>query len=226
MSYQFILHHSGHIKRDFDQNYNNISTPIKLKWSLNWTHWLGVPGGERVGRLWVSNLSSDRLFLLTDSQSVPPNNFLASGLLGDLQTQRLEFIWYLKVWSLYLTGLWQPESTNKEDHCYLAKTRSLMPFSFPYCTDCTSVRPLAKRNNFHWTLLETWIKIGRKLGCKWSENSYCKFYSKTASHVHTKNLNSWLLRHASWLNLSTFTGTIKIVGKQGSMLADMEILVL
>lgn len=46
---------------------------------------MGVPGGERVGRLCVSSLSSDRLFLLTDSQSVPPSSFLASGLLGDLR---------------------------------------------------------------------------------------------------------------------------------------------
>ena len=45
---------------------------------------MGVPGGERVGRLWVSNLSSDRLVLLTDSQSVPSTSFLANGLLGDL----------------------------------------------------------------------------------------------------------------------------------------------
>lgn len=80
---------------------SHISVRNLLRWSLNWTHWLGVPGGERVGRLWVSNLSSDRLFLLTDSQSVPPNNFLASGLLGDLQTQRCEFSGYLKCWRIY-----------------------------------------------------------------------------------------------------------------------------
>jgi hypothetical protein len=51
---------------------------------IHQTHWMGVPGGERVGRLWVSNLSSDRLVLLTDSQSVPSTSFLANGLLGDL----------------------------------------------------------------------------------------------------------------------------------------------
>lgn len=48
-------------------------------------HWLGVPGGERVGKLRVSSLSSDTEFLLTASQSVTPINFLARGLLGDLR---------------------------------------------------------------------------------------------------------------------------------------------
>lgn len=63
------------------QKISNLQIPVLEN---RGAHWLGVPGGERVGRLWVSSLSSDRLFLLTDSQSVPPINFLAKGLLGDL----------------------------------------------------------------------------------------------------------------------------------------------
>lgn len=54
---------------------------------LGYTHWLGVPGGERVGKLRVSSLSSDTEFLLTASQSVTPISFLARGLLGDLGEQ-------------------------------------------------------------------------------------------------------------------------------------------
>lgn len=66
-----------------------VSLLIRLKVSLKrrGTHWLGVPGGERVGRLWVSSLSSDSEFLLTASQSVPPINFLSRGLLGDLRDE-------------------------------------------------------------------------------------------------------------------------------------------
>lgn len=120
---------------------------------------MGVPGGERVGRLCVSSRSSDRLFLLTDSQSVPPNNFLANGLLGDLQRQGHKS-------SRYCEGFYAQTGTSGENRRYLAKTRSLMPFSFPYCTDCTSVRPLErKKERFRRTLLETYIRnqTGREL---------------------------------------------------------------
>ena len=48
------------------------------------THWLGVPGGERVGRLCVSMRSSCREVLLSDSQSIPLISFRIRGLLGDL----------------------------------------------------------------------------------------------------------------------------------------------
>lgn len=66
-----------------------VSLLIRLKVSIKrrGTHWLGVPGGERVGRLWVSSLSSDSEFLLTASQSVTPINFLSRGLLGDLRDE-------------------------------------------------------------------------------------------------------------------------------------------
>lgn len=48
-------------------------------------------------------------------------------------------MWCLSI----LNGLQWIDSTYQErDVHYLANTLSLMPFSFPYCTDCTSVRPL------------------------------------------------------------------------------------
>ncbi|TNN72122.1 hypothetical protein EYF80_017699 [Liparis tanakae] len=74
----------------------------RLCWEWAWMIWLKVfllscLGGRAGGR--PSSTSGDLreeekekcmftlwLFLLTDSQSVPPNSFLANGLLGDLQT--------------------------------------------------------------------------------------------------------------------------------------------
>jgi len=53
---------------------------------------------------------------------------------------------------------------KKERHVhYLANTLSLMPFSFPYCTDCTSVRPLQTEtkttvSGFSWNKPLTEVK--------------------------------------------------------------------
>lgn len=89
---------------------------------LRYTHWLGVPGGERVGRLLVSSLSSDTEFLLTASQSVTPINFRTRGLLGDLgepetcnYAEKIIIVPYRGNSQLMNTELLQPSECQKKN---------------------------------------------------------------------------------------------------------------
>lgn len=143
LSWLFEIDFDEHLKK-FKHILKRILFPQPICWGEPWTRltgWASLVVSEWGGSASPTSRLRDCSCWQIPSRSLPTTSWPAA-YWEICKHKDLNSAASLDVEGLMSNRL-EPESG-----CYLAKTRSLMPFSFPYCTDCTSVRPLEKRKTF------------------------------------------------------------------------------